>query len=184
MYSLLVYSIEMTKEQFKTLVMPSKAKLYRLALSLLSNKQEAEDTLQDAFLKLWHMREKLDNYNSVEALAVTMTKNLCLDKLRSYRHRNIDDSAFEAVKVASDFRDPATGTELSESSATIHRLIQALPEKQRLVMHLRDIEHYSYDEIEELTGLERNNIRVNLSRARKNVRQQYLKRQNYEHRKN
>lgn len=174
----------MTKEEFKTLVMPSRDKLYRLALSLLSDRQEAEDTLQDAFLKLWRMREKLAAFRSVEALAVTMTKNLCLDKLRSYKSRKQDGREFEPVKLPSEFRDPAAGVELSESSAIIHSLIETLPEQQRLVMHLRDVELYSYDEIEELTGLERNNIRVNLSRARKNVRQQYLKRQNYEHRKN
>ena len=164
--------------------MPSRDKLYRLAVSLLGDRQEAEDTLQDAFLKLWHMRDKLSTYRSVEALAVTMTKNLCFDKLRSYKFRKQDGSDFEPVKLRSDFRDPATGIELSESSTIIHSLIATLPEQQRLVMHLRDVEHYSYDEIEELTGLERNNIRVNLSRARKNVREQYLKRQNYEHRKN
>ncbi len=164
--------------------MPSRDKLYRLAVSLLGDRQEAEDTLQDTFLKLWHMRDKLDTYRSVEALAVTMTKNMCFDKLRSYKFRKQDGSEFEPVKLRSDFRDPATGIELSESSTIIHSLIETLPDQQRLVMQLRDVEHYSYDEIEELTGLERNNIRVNLSRARKNVREQYLKRQNYEHRKN
>jgi len=174
----------MTKTEFKTLVMPSRDKLYRLAISLLGDRQEAEDTLQDAFYKLWQMRDKLGTYRSVEALAVTMTKNLCLDKLRSYKYRKQDESEFEPVKLRSEFQDPAAGIELSESSTIIHSLIKTLPEQQRLVMHLRDVELYSYDEIEELTGLERNNIRVNLSRARKNVREQYLKRQNYEHRKN
>lgn len=174
----------MTKEEFKTLVMPAKAKLFRLALSLLSDRQEAEDTVQDAFLKLWNMREKLTEYNSVEALAVTMAKNLCLDKLRSYRHRKQNSNELGTMRLSTESPDPARNTELSESSASIQRLIQTLPDQQRLIMHLRDIEQYSYDEIEELTGLSRNNIRVNLSRARKNVRQQYLKKQNYEHRKN
>lgn len=174
----------MTKEEFKTLVLPSKGKLFRLAVSLLSDRQEAEDTLQDAFLKLWNMRGKLREYNSVEALAVTMTKNLCLDKLRSYRHRKQDASEVESLPVRSDFPNPAKEAELSESFASVHRIMQSLPDQQRLVMHMRDIEHYTYDEIEELTGLSRNNIRVNLSRARKNVRQEYLKQQNYEHRKN
>lgn len=164
--------------------MPAKAKLFRLSLSLLSDRQEAEDTVQDAFLKLWNMREKLTEYNSVEALAVTMTKNLCLDKLRSYRHRKQDANELETMHLSTESPDPARNTELSESSASIQRLIQTLPDQQRLIMHLRDIEQYSYDEIEELTGLARNNIRVNLSRARKSVRQQYLKKQNYEHRKN
>lgn len=174
----------MTKEDFKALVLPSRDKLFRIALSLLSDRQEAEDTLQDAYLKLWNMRDKLPEYNSAEALAVTMTKNLCLDKLRSYRHRKRDDTEIETMHVSTDLPDPATTTELSESSASIHSLVQTLPDQQRLIMHLRDIEHYSYDEIEKLTGLTRNTIRVNLSRARKSVRQQYLKQQNYEHRKN
>ncbi len=155
-----------------------------MAVSLLSDRQEAEDTLQDAFLKLWDMRDKLRDYNSIEALAVTMTKNLCLDKLRSYRHRKQDATEVEKLPVQGSFPDPAKVTELSESSASIHRIVQTLPEQQRLVMHLRDIEQYSYDEIEEMTGMPRNAIRVNLSRARKSVRQEYLKRQNYEHRKN
>lgn len=130
------------------------------------------------------MREKLPDYNSVEALAVTMTKNLCLDKLRSYKHRKQNDDEVETLPVKTTNPDPATRMELSESSVSIHKLVQDLPDQQRLIMHLRDIEQYSYDEIETLTGLSRNNIRVNLSRARKNVRQEYVKRQNYEHRKN
>ena len=174
----------MTKEEFKTLVLPSKAKLFRLCLSLLTDRQEAEDTVQDAFLKLWNMREKLVEYNSVEALAVTMTKNLCLDKLRSYRHRKQDENELETMHLSTKTPDPEKNIELSESSAAIQEFVQTLPDQQRLIMHLRDIEQYSYDEIEEMTGLARNNIRVNLSRARKSVRQQYLKKQNYEHRKN
>ena len=174
----------MNKEEFRTLVFPVRNKLYRLACSLLEDPQEAEDTLQDAFLKLWDMRERLAGYRSVEALAVTITKNLCLDKLRSYRMRKQDEAGVGELKLSSEAPDPERDTVLSESVATIHRMIQALPEQQRLVMHLRDVEHYSYDEIEEMTGLSRNSVRVNLSRARKSIREEYLKKQNYEHRKN
>jgi RNA polymerase sigma-70 factor (ECF subfamily) len=173
----------MDKQEFKSLVLPSKGKLYRIALSLLASREEAEDTLQDVFLKLWHMRAKLSQYNSIEALAVTMTKNLCFDKLRSYKHRKQDEGELENLPIKATRPNPAVRMELSESSAEIHRLIQELSEQQQLVMHLRDIEQYSYDEIEKMTGLKRNAIRVNLSRARKNVREAYLKKQNYEHRK-
>lgn len=174
----------MTKENFKALVLPAKDKLFRLALSLLSDRQEAEDILQDTYVKLWNMRDKLHTYNSIEALAVTVTKNLCLDKLRSYRHRKKNSAPAEQLNVDSHLTDPAEQTELNESSKTIRRFVQMLPDQQRLVMHLRDIEQYSYDEIEEMTGLTRNNIRVQLSRARKQVREAYIKYQNYEHRKN
>jgi RNA polymerase sigma-70 factor (ECF subfamily) len=174
----------MTKEEFKTLVLPVREKLFRLALSLLSDRQEAEDTLQDAFLKLWSIRSELGRYRSLEALAVTITKNLCLDKLRSYRHRKKDSGGIEQLGPRSYLNNPEALAELNESSRTIYRFVQMLPEQQRLVMHLRDIEQHSYEEIEELTGLTRNNIRVQLSRARKQVREAYIKYQDYEHRKN
>lgn len=175
----------MTKEEFKSRVLPTKGKLFRLAVTMLNSRQEAEDTIQDAYLKLWNMREKLSEYHSIEALAVTMTKNLCLDKLRSYRSRKQNDSGLEYVQVSTNERyDPSATVELSESMKDIHSIIQQLPDQQKLVIHLRDIELYSYEEIAEMTGLKVNNIRVALSRARKNVREEYLKKQNYEHRKN
>lgn len=182
---MLVYSaaMVMTKQEFTSLLLPSKGKLFRIAISLLSSRNEAEDTVQDVYLKLWNMREKLPEYSSVEALAVTMTKNLCLDKLRSYRHRKRDGSKIEHLPMKAGLPDPDVRLQLSESSSAIYKLVQQLPEQQKLVMHLRDIEQYSYDEIETMTGLSRNAIRANLSRARKKVRKAFLKRQDYEHRK-
>lgn len=174
----------MTKEEFKSLVLPSKDKLFRVALTLLGNRQEAEDTLQDAYLKLWNMRNRLPEYDNVEALAMTMTKNLCLDKLRSYRHRKQNDTDVESLSIRSVSPDPDRAAELKESLRVIHTIFEALPEQQKLIIHLRDVEHYSYDEIREITGLTKNNIRVALSRARKTVRSEYLKQQNYENRKN
>lgn len=174
----------MTQEQFKSLVLPSRDKLFRVALALLRNRQEAEDTLQDAYLKLWNMRDRLSEYKSVEALAMTMTKNLCLDKLRSYRHRKLTATVVEAMPVSSSAPDPAQSVELTDSLQAIHAILETLPEQQKLVIHLRDVERYNYEEIQEITGLTVNNIRVNLSRARKTVRREYLKKQNYENRKN
>lgn len=166
----------MTKEEFKTSVLPTKGKLFRLAVTMLNSRQEAEDTIQDAYLKLWNMREELSKYNSIEALAVTMTKNLCLDKLRSYRNRKQNDSGLENVQISTGRRyDPSEHVELSDKMKDIHAIIQKLPDRQRLVIHLRDIEQYSYEEIAGITGLKVNNIRVALSRARKSVRKEYLR---------
>lgn len=174
----------MTKEEFKARVLPVKGKLFRLAVTMLNGRQEAEDTIQDAYLKLWNMRERLSEYNSIEALAVTVTKNLCLDKLKSYRNRKQNDGGLEYMQLASTGQNnPAETIELNESLRHVHEIIGQLPDQQRLVIHLRDIEQYSYEEIAEMTGLKVNNIRVALSRARKNVREEYQKKQNYEHRK-
>lgn len=160
--------------------MPSKDKLFRVALSLLGNRQEAEDTLQDACLKLWSMRDRLDEYESVEALAVTMTKNLCLDKVRSYRHRKLNHADTGTMMIRSDAPDPGEKAELTDSLRAVRNIIATLPAQQKLILHLRDVEQYSYEEIREMTGLTVNNIRVSLSRARKNVRRAYLKREDYD----
>jgi RNA polymerase sigma-70 factor (ECF subfamily) len=166
----------MTKEEFKTCVLPVKEKLLRLAITLLSSRAEAEDTVQDAYVKLWNMRQKLAEYNSVEALAVTITKNLCIDKLRSYRSRKQNEGGLETLTMTAERQhDPALRLEMSESLQHIHRIISRLPDQQRTMLHLRDIEQHSYDEIESITGLKRNNIRVTLSRARKEVRRKYSK---------
>lgn len=171
----------MTKTEFTELVLPSKEKLFRVAAALLRNRQEAEDALQEVYLKLWNMREKLPDYNSVEALAVTMIKNLCLDRLRSYRHRKRDDRELETLNLSPGGGGPERAAELKESMKALHRIIGRLPERQRLVMQLRDIEHYEYEEIASMSGMTVNNIRVTLSRARKSVRNKYLNHRDYEH---
>lgn len=166
----------MTKEEFKTCVLQTKGKLFRLAVRLLDSRQEAEDIIQDTYLKLWNMRDSLSQYNSIEALAVTVTKNLCIDRLRSYRSLNQNDEGLQHVQLSADAQyNPAESLELDESMQYIHEIIQQLPDQQRLVIQMRDIEQYSYEEIADITGLKINNIRVALSRARKNVRTEYLK---------
>lgn len=164
----------MTTTEFKSLLLPVKGKLYRLALSLLNSRAEAEDAVQDAYLKLWNRRQQLGEYRSVEALAVTTTKNICIDRLRSYRSRNKNDGGLEEMSLPAGQRfDPSHAMGLKEQLQQVQALIGQLPRQQRMILHLRDIEQYSYDEIEQMTGLSRNNIRVTLSRARKQIRDQY-----------
>lgn len=130
------------------------------------------------------MREKISEFNSIEAIAVTVTKNLCIDRLRSYRKRKQNDGGLEHLQIPAAGRyNPGKSVEMSESMRDVHKIIQQLPKQQRLIMHLRDIEQYSYKEIAGMTGLKINNLRVVLSRARKSVRKKYLKKQNYEYRK-
>lgn len=168
----------MELQEFKTKVLPVKDRLYRIALNMLRSVHEAEDTLQDVMVKLWDKRQQLDAYHSVEALAVTITKNHCLDKLKSKKHKNQLD--VQEMELDSGFDTPYRKVELSDSMEVMHKAFQALPDQQRLLISLRDIEGYSYEEIAEQTGLEVNNIRVGLSRARKKARELYLKIENYE----
>ncbi|GAB3327642.1 RNA polymerase sigma factor [Larkinella ripae] len=169
----------MDLQAFKQKVLPVQGRLFRLAKLFLRNREEAEDTLQEVLMRLWTKRQQLDAYNSVEALAVQMTRNLCLDKLKSLANRTTDGDA-ELTSAQAHGISPYEQTELSDSAALIQRIIAELPESQKLILHLRDVEEYSFEEIEEVTGLTINNIRVILSRARQRVRDSYLKMNDYE----
>jgi len=164
---------EMNIKAFKSNVFPVQAKLYRFAKTMLQDDEEAEDAVQEALLKLWLNRQNLTSYKSIEALAMVVTKNLCLDKLKSSHHKKV-----VPLNTGIDSTDTATPyqkTELANTAEILRQLMGQLPEQQRLVIHLRDVEEYSYEEIEQVTGMYINNIRVTLSRARRSVREMYTK---------
>jgi len=171
----------MTIESFKIEVLPLKNKLYRLAKRLLENVQESEDVVQEVFLRLWARRDRLDELKSIEAFAMTITKNLSLDKLKSkgYRSDELTERNEQIMNIT-----PYKSLEISDSYKKVLTIIDALPEQQRLIIHMRDIEEYDFDEIAEIMKLSVNTIRVNLSRARKRVRETLVKTYDYEFAKN
>ncbi|WP_229316948.1 RNA polymerase sigma factor [Larkinella sp. C7] len=179
MPSSVVFVSEMDLQAFKQIVLPVQGRLFRLAKLFLRNREEAEDTLQEVLLRLWTKRQQLDSYHSVEALAVQMTRNLCLDKLKSQANRTTDGNT-DLTTVQADDVSPYRQAELADSSALLRRIIGDLPDPQKLILHLRDVEEYSFEEIEQVTGLTVNNIRVILSRARQRVRDRYVKTNDYE----
>lgn len=164
-------------KEFKVRVLSSKNKLFRFAFRLLQNQEEAEDTVQDVFLKLWDMRHKLGQYKSIEALAMTMTKNKCLDKLKSKRNSNVGIE--QQAPIRSAYTAPDRKTELQDTSSLIQKVINQLPEQQKMIIQMRDVEGMDFEEIAEVTQLNINNIRVNLSRARKKVRDVLTNTHNY-----
>lgn len=169
----------MDLQLFKQRILPVQGRLFRLAQLFLRNREEAEDALQDVLLRLWTNRQQLDAYHSVEALAVQMTKNLCLDRLKSHaKQKTTDDTTL--LGLAGEDISPYRQVELADSAELIRLLIDELPDQQKLVLHLRDVEEYSFEEIEQVTGLSINNIRVILSRARQRLRDSYLKANDYE----
>lgn len=163
----------MVARDFKTRVLPVSKKLLRFATQFLKDDDGARDVVQDVFLKLWQKRETLAEIENIEAFAMRMTRNRCLDILRTNRLVTIDAETDRKMKEESV--DVHSRIELGESAKQIKMLINRLPEQQRTVMQLRDIEQLSYEEIAEVTELQVNAIRVNLSRARKKVRDEFLK---------
>lgn len=171
----------MTIEEFNKEVLPVKNKLYRFALRFLENDEDARDVVQEILLRLWSKKERLHEYKSIEAFAMTMTRNYCLDRLRSPASKM---EMLDEVNEMKDLKTPYRDAELSDSMRFVRMAMEALPEQQKTVIHLRDVEGCDFDEIAEITGLSLNNIRVSLSRARKKIRDTLVKLHNYEFSKN
>ncbi len=160
----------MTRQEFQHSIVPLKDKLYRFALSLMSNIPEAEDVVQEVFIKLWQQRERLSEISNMEAWTVKMTKNVSIDKIRA--RKRTEDVATTILFQKDDGATPAELAEQSDTVQYIQSIMNQLPEKQRLVMHLRDIEEYSYQEIAVALELPLDQVKVNLFRARKYIREQ------------
>jgi RNA polymerase sigma factor (sigma-70 family) len=163
----------MIARDFKTNILPVSKKLLRFATLFLKDEDEAKDVVQDVFLKLWQKRDELEKVDNIEAFAMRMTRNRCLDVIRA--SKTITISAETDRKLKEESVDVHKQVEFIESANQIKKLINQLPDLQRTVMYLRDIEQLTYDEIAETTELQLNAIRVNLSRARKKVRDEFLK---------
>ena len=164
----------MNLETFQNLVFPVKNKLFRFAFRLLGSSDEAKDVVQDVLIKVWNGREQMGDVQNWEAWCMRITKNLSMDRIRS-RQRKATGPMEEGFDIRNETLSPHETTELSESMVRINQLIAALPEKQRQVIHLRDIEGYSYNEICEILDLDMSQVKVNLFRARNSVREKLVK---------
>lgn len=166
----------MRQSEFLKTVLPFKDKVFRLAKRLLVSTEEAEDATQELYFKLWNNKSKIKKYKSVEAFAMTMTKNYCLDRLKSKQASNLS-------LVHSNYKEKDTPLEkkieLQDSVNMVHSLIEDLPEKQKIIIQLRDIEQYEFDEIAKVLKIKPTAVRVALSRARKTIKEQLIKQHNY-----
>ena len=171
----------MTPQDFKILVFPLKNKLYRFSKRILDDPEEAKDIVQEVFIKLWKKGDGLMEYKSIEALAMVTTRNLCLDKLKAkkYPSESIDKLRNEVEETGYEQKQ-----DLSDMVQKIHQIIKTLPELQRTVIQLRDIEGYDFDEISGILDINENAVRVNLSRARKKIREMFINNKNYEYQRN
>ena len=166
----------MTQAEFLNIVMPFKDKVFRLAKRLLVSQEEAEDATQEILLKLWNNKQKISEYKNVEAFSMTMTKNFCLDKLKSKHAQNLKI-------VHSNYQDNSVSVqkqvELNDSLSWVSKIMEELPEQQKIIMQLRDIEQYDFDEIAKMLDMNPTAVRVALSRARKTLREKLTKTHSY-----
>lgn len=139
---------------------------WSLARYLLKDASEAEDATQEAFIKLWHHRDKVDP-ERVKPWLMKVTRNGCLDRLR----RRKPETELTEVQQVEEY-DPMAGAQQGEQGRWLKRSIEGLREPYRTLVVLRDIQQHSYEEVANATELTLSQVKVYLHRARKQLREQ------------
>lgn len=153
---------------FKEKYIPYHQKLYRVAYRLLEDACDAEDVVQEAYIKLWNKRDELILVDNSEAYCVILLRNLCLDFLRAKKKHLFQSTEDTVISDSFVFSDEI---ETIDEIKHIETIIDLLPEQQRKIIKLRHFDDYSNEEIEEIMGLTSVNVRVLMSRARKRIKE-------------
>ncbi len=152
---------------FRTTVLPLSDKLFRLAFRITMNRAEAEDVVQDTLLKVWEHREEWEQINNLEAFAIATCRNRALDVMkRAGRNtEKLDEMAHFSSQT------PQEQLEANEQISLVNRLMDDLPEVQRTIMLLRDIEGKTYQEIAQTLDISETQVKVYLHRARTKIKE-------------
>lgn len=167
----------MQEISFRNDILPLKDKLYRLALRITLNSAEAEDVVQDTMIRVWNKRDEWSQFESVEAYCLTVARNLAIDRSQKMEAHNVELTP--ETQEMPDTLTPYEQLAQDEQMTLIHRLVNELPEKQRSIMQLRDIEGRSYKEIAEILQIAEEQVKVNLFRARQKIKQRYTEIEDY-----
>ena len=159
----------MTAATFKKIFLPLSANMYRTAYCLLGNPQDAEDAVQEAFIRLWQKRDRVPLDADLETYCQMLVRNLCIDDLRKGRLAEADTSAENVLVVCE--QSASAAVEDKEAVEQVEQAIQALPENQQRVVELRLMQDRSLSEIEKETGFSSVNVRTLWSRGRKKLQE-------------
>ncbi|MDR1337034.1 MAG: RNA polymerase sigma factor [Tannerella sp.] len=155
--------------------MPLRSRLLIYARRLLGDVAEAEDIVQEVYMKLWRMRGELPSCDSIKALSVHITRNLCLNRMKQRRDRVRE--TLDGLAVLNEEPEPDVALEQKDTVEQVMRIIDGLPELQRAILRMKHVDGFEVEEIAELTGSNPDAVRMNLSRARKKVKEQFFKMQ-------
>ena len=164
---------EMNAEQYEAVFYKMKDKLYRYALRFVKDVEAAEDVVQDVMYKLWQKRQEADSIENLEAWLMVLTRNRSLDILRKVKDNQVNID--EAYSVSDQGPIPDKQMENADLMTQLNSCLNQLPEKQRTVFHLREIEQMSYEEITQTTGFNLDDVKVSLFRARKHIQRMLSK---------
>ena len=165
----------MTQEIFKNTVFILKDEMYRFAKRFVMSSDEAEDVVQDLMIKFWQKKDELEQFGNFKSYALKSVKNECLNRLK---HHDVK-LGFADLQL---HRSELYKMDVNNLKEQIIGFINRLPEKQKMVIHLKDVEEYEVSEISTMLEMEENAVRVNLMRARQKVKEQISQLMSYEQR--
>jgi RNA polymerase sigma factor (sigma-70 family) len=168
----------MDSNEFKSRILPLGRKLFNFARLILNDKDEAQDAVQEVFIKLWNYRNKMDSVKNTEAFAMKIIKNWCYDRLKAKKPLLIEDYG-KGVDYQKDSNNPHSLLESTDRLNRYNNILLGLPEQQRMITQLRDVEGYEFEEIADILNISVNTIRVNLSRARKKIKESIINIENH-----
>ena len=150
-------------------LLDSRPRYIRFATSILGNEQDAEDAVQDCYIRLWELNGK-SSIRNPEAYMMQAVRNACIDLLRKIHPERLDEVQWESRIQAPDVWQQVIH---KDQARQLHKLLQLLGEQQRTAFYLRDVEGYELSEIATLMAISNDAVRANLSRARKQLRELY-----------
>lgn len=161
--------MSMNQNEFEIRAKRMRPRIVETALRCLDDADEADDIAQETLLRLWCMRDKLDEYRSVEALAIVICRHLSLDRLKRMRMLPIENDVLTQLSVS-----PEDDSERVEDIERLRNLIDKLPDGQQIILRMKHIEEMEISEIAEIIGSTQGAVRVQLSRARNRIKELFL----------
>ena len=160
-------------------ILPYKDTMYRLALRITLNSQEAEDVVQDVIIKVWRQSQSSTGVQieNMAAYLLRLTRNLSIDRQRMKANQTESLDAMMSGEdgehlVSTDAAQAERRAFVAERLSLVRKVMQGLPEKQRTAMQLRDFEGKTYKEIAAIMEITEEQVKVNIFRARQAVKQQ------------
>ena len=163
----------MKEISFQNDVLPLKNKLFRLALRITRNREEAEDVVQDTLIKVWNALDRWQELDSIEAYSLTIARNLSLDRIKKMENQNDSLEEQNTERLDENTSTPSERMIQKDKLDIVRNIIDELPEKQRSCLQLRDIEGKSYKEIADILSITEDQVKVNIFRARQTVKQRF-----------
>jgi RNA polymerase sigma-70 factor (ECF subfamily) len=162
----------MKNVSFQNDVLPLKNVLYRLALRITLLHEDAEDIVQDTLIKVWNKRDELQDIDSIEAYSLAVCRNIALDRLKK-KDRQSESIDTIHLTLYDGTASPYEQIDQKDRLQIVKNIVNALPEKQRSCMQLRDFEGKTYKEIANIMDISEDQVKINLFRARQTVKQRY-----------